>query len=110
MWLGAPIMKRKTACLALAGKCGGLGASGLAVAAWASRERRSIRARPANPPPASQRNSRRVRPRGADHRFLWSALPAGPPGQTTETDRLPHVSLIHISKLVQVEDYPAHLF
>src|SRR6266581_3611606 len=28
--------------------------------------------------------------RGADHRFLWSTLVGAPPGQTTQTDRLPH--------------------
>lgn len=52
------------ACFALAGKCGGFGASGFADAALASRDKRSINARPANPPPASHRISRRVRPHG----------------------------------------------
>src|SRR5205823_717263 len=30
------------------------------------------------------------RNRGADHRFLWSALLVSPRGQTTKNDRLPH--------------------
>src|SRR5262249_1956962 len=54
-----PFMNRKTQCFALAGKCGGLAASGLVAAAFDSRESRSSRARLANPPPAWNRNPRR---------------------------------------------------
>ena len=68
-------MKRKTACLALAGKCGVLAASRvpapgrLSEAAAVrvkkpSRVSRSVRARPAKPPPTSQRNCLRLRPQG----------------------------------------------
>src|SRR5579871_1377181 len=88
MWLGAPFMKRNTACLALAGKCGAFGASGFTDAARASRLSRSIRARPANPPPTCHRNSRRVRPQGVT---------------------LGRKRLVHISKLIQVENHAAHL-
>ena len=75
-WLGAPFMNRKTACLALAGKCGGLGASGCssneprALAAFAEKKpvrlSRSTNASPAKPPPTCQRNSRRVWPQGVE--------------------------------------------
>src|SRR5262249_17645863 len=79
-WLGAPFMNRKTTRFALAGKWLGLGESRLdredapgcfgtpsaAVALeknpW--RVRTAIRANPAKPPPASQRNYRPVRPHG----------------------------------------------
>src|SRR2546427_242313 len=60
MWLGAPFMNRNTQCFALAAKCGGLAASGLVAAAWASRDIRSSRARLAKPPPACHKNSLRV--------------------------------------------------
>src|SRR5262245_11535744 len=84
---GAPFMNRKTACLALAGKCGFLATSGPdfspACAGNPSRDSRSTRANPANPPPTCQRNSRRDRPQGVgfgmkrrvmDH--FWSDFPA----------------------------------
>src|SRR5450432_308128 len=61
MWLGAPFMNKNTQCLAFAGKCWGLAASGLTVAAAASRERRSASARLANPPPAWKSKFLRVR-------------------------------------------------
>jgi hypothetical protein len=73
-------MNKKMTRFALAGKWLGLGESredredapvsfGPSSAALALeknpwRERTSIRANPANPPPTSQRNSRRVRPHG----------------------------------------------
>src|SRR6266540_1867963 len=81
-WLGPPFMKRKTQCLAFAGKWGCLGARGPAFVEALKRgsveapaaearlekkpllESRSINASPAKPPPTCQRNSRRVRPQG----------------------------------------------
>ena len=73
-------MNRKTTCLALVAKCGGLGdikygcvpaagpPSGWAACADAEkksdRDSRSIKPRPAKPPPTSQRNCRRERPHG----------------------------------------------
>src|SRR5581483_8284440 len=63
-------MKRKMTLLALAGKCGRRGASGFGEEAgaladtWAKKasSSRPASARPVKPAPASQRNSRRVRP------------------------------------------------
>src|SRR5262245_8130976 len=64
-------MNRKITAFARPAKCGGLGASGFAVAlsrsaALARLEKKSspnmpLSATPTNPPPSSQRNSRRVR-------------------------------------------------
>src|SRR5438552_11824248 len=72
MWLGPPYMYRKMTLLALAGKCGFLGASGLtnfvcpsAATAWRAKKSSpsmADRATEAKPPPVCQRNSRRVRP------------------------------------------------
>src|SRR5262245_7897912 len=62
-WDGAPFMNRKTTCLALAGKWDSFGESGPAFsparAKNPSRVSKSMRASPANPPPARRRNSRR---------------------------------------------------
>src|SRR5215470_7939551 len=93
-------MNRKTTCLAFAGKCGGLGASGFV--GWGSvapssltlkkpsRLSRSIKARPAKPPPISQRNSRRLRPQGV--RFGAKRAIS-----------------IRVDKFVQIENYPTEL-
>src|SRR5437867_13234078 len=75
-------MNRNTQCFALAGKCGGLAASGLLVAPCTSRDSRSSSARLANPPPASHRNVRRLIgidklvqvENNAAHLFEWLAL------------------------------------
>src|SRR5262245_28509033 len=72
MWLGPPYMKRKMTLLALAVKCGFLGAMGfvnwlLPSAATACRPRKpscdsiDVRASDPKPQPVSHRNSRRVR-------------------------------------------------
>src|SRR5437016_1158574 len=98
-------MNRKTTCLALAGKWGGLGASryrsapadpfGAPPASSAAstlaekipwRDRRSIRARPANPPPTSQRNSRRDRPHGVGLGMNRQELGVGVIGRMFPTD------------------------
>lgn len=73
-------MKRKTTCLALVGKWGGLGdikygcvveagpppesAACAEVEKKPDRDSTSIKPRPAKPPPTSQRNCRRERPHG----------------------------------------------
>src|ERR1700682_2556393 len=61
IWLGAPTMKRKITDLALAGKCCGLGASGLTrVTASASRSSRYCSASAPKPWAARVNTSRRV--------------------------------------------------
>src|ERR1700682_2201436 len=94
-------MNKNTTCLALAGKCGGRGAIMLApVAASAggakkpSRESRSIRARPANPPPTCHRNSRRERRHGVGLGMKRCMMTAS----------------VRIHEFVQVENDAAHLF
>src|SRR5690348_12204792 len=76
--------------LAFAGNIGGFGAIGLAnflMALWVpsaadarlknpSRSSSPVRASPANPPPASHRNSRRVRPQNWRERVLVIAPPS----------------------------------
>src|SRR5262245_43458115 len=72
MWLGPPYMNRKMTLFAFGAKCGFFGASGLTnfvrpsaaadCAAKKSSPSRPARATEAKPPPACQRNSRRVRP------------------------------------------------
>src|SRR4051794_17187196 len=67
-WEGPPYMNRKMTLVAFASKWGGLGDSGSGASAAVARGRNpssasiEARARPAKPPPACQRNSRRVRP------------------------------------------------
>src|SRR5689334_18497349 len=93
-------MNRNTTCLALAGKCGGRGAIMLTpVAACAgcakkpSRERRSISARPAKPPPTCHRNSRRERPQGVGLGIKRSIFTAS----------------IRVHEFVQIKNHAAHL-
>src|SRR4051794_8438478 len=96
-------MKRKTTCLALAAKCCGLGARGLALGSAAraakkpSRVSRSMRARPAKPPPTSHRNSRRERPHGVG---LAMKRP---------TVRPPPRGSIGVDELVEIEQHAAQL-
>src|SRR5260370_35408127 len=99
MWLGAPFMNRNTQCFALAGKCCGLAASGLVVAARKSRDSRSISARGPNPPPSLQRSSRRVGGAGDS--------PAKHPRRIAFATLL---SLIRIDKLGQVKYHAPPFF
>src|SRR5262245_13849296 len=79
---GPPYMNRKITLFAFAGKCAGLGASGLALATSSaracgkkpSRVSRSIRPSEAKPEPACQRNSRRVRPQKLGRGFTVASL------------------------------------
>src|SRR5262245_47477364 len=106
MWLGPPYMNRKMTLLAFAAKCGFFGASGLTNAAGrggaAARAAKNpsssspARATPVKPAPASQRNSRRVRPQKSR-----LALPIGPL-------RLGFRS-IEVDELVQVQPQQAEV-
>src|SRR6516225_6691249 len=99
-------MKRKITLLALGAKCGALGESGLAVlgespAARAllekrpSRESRSTNPSAVKPAPASQRNSRRVRPQN-----VLEGQDA--PGCSWLMARTPSDESIHEQKLIDV--------
>src|SRR5438128_7318694 len=95
-WLGPPFMKRKTQCLALAGKCGGLGARGEVAALALSAKNppaanKSISASPAKPPPTCHKNSRRDWPHGVG----------------LGMKRLIH--LLRVNEFIQIQNHPAHL-
>ena len=93
-WLGPPYMNKKITFRAFAGKCGGLGASGEggAAAVFSDAPARplkkpscasiAVKAVPTNPPPACQRNPRRVRPHGGPPRRSrrHTAARGTPPG------------------------------
>src|SRR5262245_29341188 len=92
-------MKRKTQCLAFAGKCVGFAAKG-EVAARALSARtpllvsKSIRASPAKPPPACHRNSRRVCPHGVRLGMKRS---------------ISSYQSLRIKELIQIQNDSAHL-
>ena len=94
-------MNRTIHALAFAGKCGALGASGDAAEASRSAPAtvlaknpsvasKVVSAVPTNPPPASHRNSRRVRPQGVKARGIsWS--PPESPSIRSSRHRVPRI-------------------
>src|SRR5947209_4190350 len=111
MWLGPPYMNRKMTLFALGWNMGRFGASGLTnlltpSAATASRAKkpsadsRPVRATEVKPPPASHKNSRRVRPQnwrcgGSELRVSLMGFSFPVNGSSSD--------LIQVNKLVRVQ-------